>query len=285
MGLFDWLVGRASHPVPAKPFAAVPYMKWEAEGPFGKAWFVRFAFTTQPDRLEDFAFVHQALLALNDATENPKTSAGRRVRQYLNSTPRYSDSDCLEAPAEIVGTTGVWLRASKLPWRDVPADRREGERWLSPTLFRFDACRRDVRTADRVADTPAARAEQRIARLRRRTAFPVVAALVQANYELFQPGGEDELPCMVVFSHGDSVTADELHEIANRFSAVKGEIQSDPDLQAMSDMVTNETAVMYRRRRVPMRFTDGRVAYAADLWITRAFLPDGYLADRELMCL
>jgi hypothetical protein len=116
-------------------------------------------------------------------------------------------------------------------------------------------------------------------------ATPVLACLVQANYQLFDRDGADGLPCMVVFSHDDSVTAEDLYEIADRLSEVKGAEQTDPDLAAMSAMVTNETAVMYRRRRVPMRFSDGRVIFAAHLWVTRAFLADGYLSSREYICL
>jgi hypothetical protein len=283
MGMFDWLFGGPTHPVPGKPFAAIPYARWEATGPEGKAWLVRFAFTVRPERLEDFGLVSSAVVDLCAAVEAGATPVARRVRKYLESTPRYSDTDCLEVPAEIVGTTGIWVRASKLPWADVPVDMRE--RWPGAILLRFGKRPRDVHTVERVAGSPAKRADQRIARLRRRGALPVLAVLVQANAALFEPDGQDELPCMVVFSHDDSVTAGELSEIARLIFSVKGEPQSDPDLQALSDLVTNEQAAMYRRRPIPMRFTDGRVVFAADLWVTRAFLPDGYLNQRELICL
>src|SRR5829696_2833047 len=161
MGMFDWLFGGPTHPVPDKTFAAVPYMNWEAGGPEGKAWFVRFAFTVRPDRLEDFGLVSSAMVAVCTAVDGGTTPAARRVRRYLESAPRYADSECLEVPAEIVGATGIWLRASKLPWADVPVDMRERPGWLGPTLLRFGKRPRDVHTAERVAGSPTRRAEQR----------------------------------------------------------------------------------------------------------------------------
>lgn len=285
MGLFHWPFGGAPHPVHTKPFMAVPLAFSETEGQFGRAWAMQFAFTTLPDRLQDVALVHTAALDALQAYRQPSTAAERRVKRFFGSGGWYADNTCIELPVEVVGSRGLWLRWSKLPRQDVPSIVAEGDEWSGPLLIRFGARPRDVRVVERPAETAAKRAEQRIERLRQRGATPVIACLVQANHLLFQPDGPDELPCMVVFSHDDSVTTDELHEIAGQLMSVKGEEQSDPDLGLMSEMVTNETAVMYRRRRIPMQFTDDRVVYAADLWISRSFLPERYLADRELMCL
>lgn len=285
MGLFSWPFGRAKHPVTEKPFMAIPITFWETEGQMGRAWAMRFIFTTLPDRLQDVAFIHAAAIDLLHTLKDAKTAAARRVRRHIDSSAWYADSTCLEAPVEVVGSSGLWIRVSKLPRQDIPASVGSGDDWTGPLLVRFAARPRDLRVVERPAETTVGRARQRIERLRRRGASPVLAALVQANYGLFDPNGADNLPCMVVFSHDDSVTVDELDAIAERFGVVKGQPQSDPDLAAISEMVTNETAVMYRRRRVPMRFTDGRLVYAADLWITREFLPDGYVSARELWCL
>jgi hypothetical protein len=209
----------------------------------------------------------------------------RRIRRFFNSGGWYADNTCVALPSETVGSTGLWMRWSKIPRQDVPSSMALGTAWAGPLLVRFGKRPRDIRIVDRLEKTVTARAEQRIARLRERGASPVLACLVQANSQLFDEKGPDNLPCMVVFSHDKVVTTDELHVIAEMIMSVKGKSQQDADLALMSDMVTNETAVMYRRRRIPARFTDDRVIYAADLWITRSFIAEGYLAEREYWCL
>jgi hypothetical protein len=284
MGLFDWLGGGPVHPVPTKTFVAVPMQFWQSAGDAVRTWALRFVFTVRPDRLEDVAFVHGAAVRVSRAMRE-NSPAGRRLKRHFGKGASRSDSNCMAVPVEIAGTADIWVRLSVVPWGDLPSRAGDDDFSLPILWCRFGDRPRTMRVVERPADTVDGRARQRIERLRRRGARPVLAALVQANYQLFDPNGQDDLPCLVVFSPDESVTMDDLHEVAARMSDVKGETQPEPDLQVLSDIVTHETAVMYRRQPVPMSFTDGRVVYASDLWITRAFLPDGHLTDRELWCL
>jgi hypothetical protein len=119
--------------------------------------------------------------------------------------------------------------------------------------------------------------------IRREEAFglsPILTVMVQANARLFRPGRLD-LPALVVF------TEDPVHErdtdylvgLSRRIGALKGTEPDDADLLAVSRMVTDERAVMHRRRALPESFTGGPVVYLADLLIERRCLEEGYLTE------
>jgi len=100
--------------------------------------------------------------------------------------------------------------------------------------------------------------------------IPVTAAINQANTILFHRGSRGgEFPCLVFFSF-DPATNDNpgyLVSLAEKAFELKGKQPEDPDLQQVASIVTNERAVKYRRRRIPISFTGGPVVYAADLFV------------------
>ena len=111
---------------------------------------------------------------------------------------------------------------------------------------------------------------------------PVLAVLVQANQGLFRTGLLD-LPCLVLFTF-EPLEYAALNDLAERMGALKNTEQTDADLQAVAAMVTQEAAVRYRRRPLPVSFTGGPTVYAADLFIVRRYLELGYLTHRLLPC-
>ena len=112
--------------------------------------------------------------------------------------------------------------------------------------------------------------------------LPVLAVLVQANQGLFRTGMLD-LPCLVLFTF-EPLDYATLNTLAERMGALKNTDQTDPDLQAVAAMVTQEAAVRYRRRPLPVSFTGGPTVYAADLFVVRRCLELGYLTHRLLPC-
>lgn len=114
---------------------------------------------------------------------------------------------------------------------------------------------------------------------------PVWGVLVQANSMLFQPGNTD-LPCLVLFSFEPAGGHIEyMQRLAAGIFDLKNVRQSDPDLRYVSTLVTNESALKYRRRKLPISFTGGPTVYCADLIITRSSLPAGYITEKVLPCI
>jgi hypothetical protein len=118
-----------------------------------------------------------------------------------------------------------------------------------------------------------------------RRGVPVTAYVVQANHALFSPG-TGALPCLVLFSFQPEVGGDAgyMRYLARRTFSLKNTVPDDPDARYVADLVTDERAVPYRRRPLPISFTDGSTVYAADLWVKRAYLRSGYLTTSTLPC-
>ncbi len=115
---------------------------------------------------------------------------------------------------------------------------------------------------------------------------PVTAYIVQAHEALYRPG-RDTLPCLILFTFSPEVEQDAgyMHYLAERLFALKKKNPDDPDLRTLTNLTSDEGIVPYRRRRLPLSFTDGSTIYCADLWIKRAYLKDGYLKTNALYCL
>ncbi len=118
-----------------------------------------------------------------------------------------------------------------------------------------------------------------------KSGIPVWVVLVQANSLLFEPG-EFDMPCEVLFSFEPAGgKTDYLSRLAESMYDLKDAPQSDPDLRYVSGLVTDEKAVKYRRRRLPVSFTGGPIVYCADLVIIRSNLAVGFIQARVLPCL
>lgn len=114
---------------------------------------------------------------------------------------------------------------------------------------------------------------------------PISAVLVQANGNLFRPGSID-LPCLVLFSFEPAAAhLGYMRQLAQGVFALKETEQTDPDLRYVANLVTDERAFKYRRRKLPVSFTGGPTVYCADLWINRSYLPSGYLDQAVLPCM
>ena len=120
-----------------------------------------------------------------------------------------------------------------------------------------------------------------------RNGVPVTAFLVQANQALFSPGPFTSLPCLVLFSFQPEVggDADYMEFLSQKLFGYKNNAPATAEGQSLSLLTSDEKAVHYRRRKLPLSFTDGSTVYCADLWIKRAYIPSGHLQSRKLTCL
>lgn len=110
------------------------------------------------------------------------------------------------------------------------------------------------------------------------------AALVQANYKLYEPGDSDEY-CFVLFSFDPAWNSQpaRLQVLADIVKSLKGTQPVDPKINAIAAMVSDEAAMKYRRRELPMSVTEGATIFYADLEIYRRFLPSRALTSGQLL--
>ena len=116
----------------------------------------------------------------------------------------------------------------------------------------------------------------------------VIGYVVQCASALQRPGSEAALPCRVLFSFQSEVGADGryMRYLANRVAEMKDKLpRGDMDKQYIAALASETTASANRRYLLPLSFTDGSAVYLADLFVSRAHLPGGYLHDHALPCL
>lgn len=117
----------------------------------------------------------------------------------------------------------------------------------------------------------------------------VPTVVIQANINLYSVAdSHDDHFCLVLLSFDPRLLRSPplLHEIASRIYATKGHSQQTPELQYVSRMVTNEQAVRYRRRLLPLSFTGGMPAYVCDLLVYRKYLSSLRPPEnRQLLCI
>jgi hypothetical protein len=123
-------------------------------------------------------------------------------------------------------------------------------------------------------------AEERIVALQRVGGKPMPAALVQANRLLHSPG-KVNAPGMVLFTFDPAVPPAKLVEVADMLAELKSTSTTNPVLMtAAAGPRANDQAWFYHRRfRIPPELTEGRLMYAADLWVHRPFLANGYFSE------
>lgn len=100
----------------------------------------------------------------------------------------------------------------------------------------------------------------------------VWAHLVQANSLLFVPGPNDH-PAVVIYSTDGFYDdrPEKLAHIAKALYAVKGEEQSDPDMQAFSTMLASEIA-REMRLPVPRSLTGDTAVFCTEVLVARRHL-------------
>jgi hypothetical protein len=128
-----------------------------------------------------------------------------------------------------------------------------------------------------------------VAQIRRRRRIlregvPTVAAIVQANTELFAPGIDQ--PAQVVFSL-DKGLADPLpylRQLAQRMFALKNTRQADADLRLVAGVVTRERYRPLMCVQLPVSFTGGPAVYTAHVMVRRRYLHRGFLTEPCVVC-
>jgi hypothetical protein len=125
-------------------------------------------------------------------------------------------------------------------------------------------------------------AMQRLASLYQQGGRPAIAARVQANRHLFEPGPGGH-PGLIVFTFDPAVQPMELVRLALAIYDLKmaDEAEIPPALQATRNaIVANEDCWYYHRRSlVAPELTGGRHVWLADVWFHRPFLAGGCLAE------
>jgi hypothetical protein len=115
--------------------------------------------------------------------------------------------------------------------------------------------------------------------------IPVWGVLVQAHQNIFSPG-KDNHYCLVLFSFEPAGGhLDYMKDLAHRVAELKETQQTDLDLRFVANLTTDERAVQWRRRRVPVSMTGGPTVYAADLALVRSFLRAGYITEDVFPCI
>lgn len=115
----------------------------------------------------------------------------------------------------------------------------------------------------------------------------VTAYIVQASDALYQTGS-DTLPCLALFTFQAEIGGDAayMRYLARRIAHLKDTMPPDADGRYVARLARHEQApVPYRRRLLPLSFTDGSTIYCADLWVKRAYLDTPYLTTDILPCL
>ncbi|RYG88620.1 MAG: hypothetical protein EON58_19850 [Alphaproteobacteria bacterium] len=116
----------------------------------------------------------------------------------------------------------------------------------------------------------------------------VTAYVVHCPTDLLRPGQEHALPCRVVFSFQPEVCDDMryMRYIATHVAELKDKLpRGDMDKQYIAALASEPQTKKSRRYLLPLSFTDGSAIYLADLLVSRAHLPGGYLHTDALPCL
>jgi hypothetical protein len=276
MGLLSRLFGVKIDPeaLALGLFAAVPF----SYATFGRRICVRTFYSPHRDHLFDVPACHQAYIRCRELDQKPPPGLSRFWADGLH---RFSPLCRPLGPGFAKGFP-IWVRDFYFPKADLApflADNAYHPLWL------VDRGGPEGHLRSPLPLTARGRAEQRIQYARERKARPVRVALVQANSALFAPG-EDDQPCLVLFSFDDRVTDDELTRLARRVFSLKNTAQDDPDLAFVAELTTDERFVYYRRDRLPRSFAGGREFFVAHLYVHRPFLIGGYFhGNRFMTCL
>lgn len=239
---------------------------------------IRVLYVADPARQRDPRWVGEAFRDLVLASKDPDSPHHRLARAFIDlkmpAGPR-------KVPRRFVPAVDVWSREAWVRVADMPADFRKSmavpeDLFLSRVVLTADR----LRPAEPHADTPTARRRQRVEQAFAAGGVPVTAVLVQANVRMFEPGDED-WPGAVVCTPDPTVGDDLLERVSRLIKSIKDEPQTDPDLARLSEQVTNEVFVPYRRTRVPGRFTDGEEVYLADLDLYRTCLRGGVVGGLD----
>lgn len=115
---------------------------------------------------------------------------------------------------------------------------------------------------------------------------PVTAYVVRASRQLLEPGSEP-LPALVLFTFQPEVARDPayMRYLARRVASMHDTNPPDADGRYVAGLTADEQSVEYRRRMLPLSFTDGSSIYCADLMIRRPYLKGGCLTADSLSCL
>jgi hypothetical protein len=120
-----------------------------------------------------------------------------------------------------------------------------------------------------------------------RRGLPVTGYLLWAHDDLYKEGGvTNALPCRVLFTTDPALESDPeyMRHLVRKVFALSDTLPDDREMRQISRLTTDTTHIHYRRLRIPLAMTDGAPVYAADLWVERGFLPEGYLLGETLPC-
>lgn len=115
---------------------------------------------------------------------------------------------------------------------------------------------------------------------------PVQAAVVQANWVLYDEDSEEDAFCLVLVTFDPALGGDaaRLTKMAEDLYAIFRREPRGSVEEYLHSLNTDLYAEPDRRRRLPESFTGGPLAFACDLFVYRRFLPQRGLVDRLVPC-
>lgn len=238
---------------------------------------MRVFFTDDAECAQEPVFLRKKLNHLWNLTDNRNTELAEKVRNTVNWTFPDFQNPLARFPEGFVKGMNFYAADLVVPRKVLDAGYLWQDINAGILLVEFDG--RSARLLGRVRGDKVARL--RLRWLEERNARYVDAAVVQANYILYEPGVEGA-PCLVLFSFDPSTPWELLLELADLMGELKGTDPSDPDLQIIANYVTDETFRYHDRKPIPRSLTEGFEIFAADLWLHRSYLRDGLLSDTEI---
>lgn len=109
--------------------------------------------------------------------------------------------------------------------------------------------------------------------------------IVQAFSELHSTKYDGDAYAATILSFDPALVSniERMRAIGRDVSRLKGTWPDDPQARRVARILTKELGERHRRVRIPAAFTGGPVAYLADVWIYRPFLPLGKLDGSWLL--
>lgn len=251
----------------------------------------RVVITFDSEHRHDLLFLHRLvsrLCILRGKSKQKRTGDEDTVHEILSQAPSSGEGRRWELPRSLTDGVQVYLCEARLPHDLIPVGMRYDDWRRELTML---PCRAQPRRHGQIEMLRYRLKEieathDRWVRCVAKRGVPVTAALVQANNRLFEPGREP-LPALVLITFDRDIPNldDYLSELAQRVFRLKEEDPRDAEERYVAELTRDERAAMYRRRRLPEKFTGGPVVYAADLIICPWYLRDGCLRERLLPCI
>jgi hypothetical protein len=288
MSSWKWVMGiedcGPKESIPKIAFIAFPLLWFHLDSgnPSAPDYGIRYLYSLDPQYSSQTAYMLQVITRLHDAYSFGRCKSRKTANEILTSPFQSQLPQWWQVPYEFTDGGVVWIRDSIFQHEDFPNDFQVGDSVFC--VIRLKSRMVGAQLAKPLLPTRSERLEEEIRQLRNRGGVVVNTVLIQANSKLFHPGTE-YLPCLVSLTFDSSVSRSELIDLAHRLYQLKNQTYTSYDSAYASHLTSDERAIRHRRRRIPQKYTGEREIFAADLWIYRPYLSQGFVVDYVLPCL